>query len=867
LDLASPAGSWGLIQAGFDMHRVLLIEASATKRRALTVQLMPGGFEIVPAASFEAALNLMLELKTSLTFAAVVAGWPEFSDARAAAFLTLLDSAEHVSLPTLLLADSTVPTAVNWLMQRPNTALLLWSDYSECVDALKKLLSTRSDSLASPDLIAPERHLKVLFVDDSPTVRVAFRRLLMKQGYVVDTASNAQEGFERALAGSYDIAIVDYFMPEQNGDALVRKLKLNPKTQGLQVAVITGTYSDRVISDSLAAGATECVFKNEAKELFLARISSLARTVTDRQSVDNERKRLEGILRSVGDGVYGVDRHGRITFANPAARDMLGIPHDGEMEGLSAYQLFHHAFEDGTAMPKANCFLSNCYRDGSQLIAWQTCFWHEAGRPVPVEATVYPLEIDGRREGSVVAFRDVSARKLLEEELRWQATHDSLTKLLNRAYFETQLDQEIHRLRRSDQTSALLFVDVDRFKYINDTAGHAAGDQLLIEVSHRLRGRLRAADTLARIGGDEYAVILRNIPPAQLLQTADDFRRVLVSRPFTYGAKSYRVSCTIGVATLDRNTSSPSDAMANADIACHIAKNQGRNQTHLFSLQTDQRHAMDVELGWSARLETAINEDGFVLAFQPIMSARAFDLSHLPEHEGVLWSERQPAGRERFEVLIRMRDQSGELIAPDVFLPTAERFNMMVEVDKWVIRRAFRAYGEQVLMGKQVEFSINLSGQSVAAPAMIAFISGALVEFKVDPAHIIFEINESKAVTHISAAQDLIRELRALGCRFALDDFGSGFCSFSHLKHLHVDYLKIDGAVSQGVLTDSVDRAVISAINDIAHQLGKQTVAEYVDSPAVLRALRECGCDHFQGYYICRPQQIVPSQHRSGALV
>lgn len=840
------------------MNRVLLIEASATKRRAVSAHLQPKAFEIVPAASFEAALMLMLELKNTVGFDAIVAGWPEFADARADEFLTLLDSSDYVSLPVLLLADSTVPMAVNWLMQRPNTALLLWSDYSECVDALKKLLSSRAESLSSPDLLAPDRHLKVLFVDDSPTVRVAFRRLLMKQGFVVETASNAVEGFERAIGGGFDIAIIDYFMPEQNGDTLVRKLKLDARTRSLQIAVITGTYSDRVISDSLAAGATECVFKNEAKELFLARVSSLARTVIDRQSVDNERKRLEGILRSVGDGVYGVDRHGRMTFVNPAARDMLGIPHDRELEGLNAHQLFHYAFEDGTVMPKANCFLSNCYRDGSQLVAWQTVFWHEAGRPVPVEATVYPLEIDGRREGSVVAFRDVSARKLLEEELRWQATHDSLTKLLNRAYFETQLDQEIHRLRRSDQASALLFVDVDRFKYINDTAGHAAGDQLLIEVSHRLRGRLRASDTLARIGGDEYAIILRNIPPTQLLQTADDFRRVLVSKPFTYGAKSYRVSCTIGVSMLDRNTSSPSDAMANADIACHIAKNQGRNQTHVFSTMTDERHAMDVELGWSSRLEQAINDDLFVLLFQPIMSAHEIDLDALPADEGALWAQRREGGRTRCEVLIRMRDQNGDLVAPDAFLPTAERFNMMVEIDKWVVRHALRAYAEQALMGSIVELSINLSGQSISTDLMIDYIRERLLEYRVDPSHITFEITETKAVTHIAAAQKLIIELRALGCRFALDDFGAGFCSFGHLKHLDVDYLKIDGTFTQGVLSDSIDRAVITAINDIAHQLGKQTVAEYVDSPAVLRALRECGCDLFQGFYICRPQQNMP---------
>jgi EAL domain-containing protein (putative c-di-GMP-specific phosphodiesterase class I) len=218
-------------------------------------------------------------------------------------------------------------------------------------------------------------------------------------------------------------------------------------------------------------------------------------------------------------------------------------------------------------------------------------------------------------------------------------------------------------------------------------------------------------------------------------------------------------------------------------------------------------------------------------------------------------------------VLVRMRDHNGELVAPDAFLPTAERFNMMVEIDKWVIRQAFRAYAEQMLMGRTVELAINLSGQSVCTAAMIDYIGERLLEYRVEPTHITFEITETKAVSHIAAAQALIGALRELGCRFALDDFGAGFCSFGHLKHLEVDYLKIDGSFSQGVLNDSIDRAVITAINDIAHRLGKQTVAEYVDSPAVLRALRECGCDHFQGYFIARPQQMMQVSMRAASVV
>ncbi|MCB1613594.1 MAG: EAL domain-containing protein, partial [Xanthomonadales bacterium] len=488
---------------------------------------------------------------------------------------------------------------------------------------------------------------------------------------------------------------------------------------------------------------------------------------------------------------------------------------------------------------------------------WQTVFWHESGRSVPVECTVYPLDIDGKREGAVVAFRDVSQRRLLEEELRWQASHDALTKLHNRAHFEQQLQQEVARLRRSDQTSLLLFVDVDRFKYINDTLGHAAGDQLLVEASHRLRNRLRVNDTLARMGGDEYALILRNSHQDPEL-VADEFRKALSGQLFSYGDKHYRLSASIGVAVLDRHVMSPSEAMANADIACHIAKNHGRNQVHVYSYDTDQRASMDVELNWSARLEEAIRDDLFVLCFQPILPLPSVDLKDLPDAEGELWMRHFQGPRPRriyYEVLLRMRGPSGELVAPNAFLPTAERYNMMLDIDRWVIHNALKALRDSHAVDPEhlVGLSINLSAQSLGANGIGRFVMDKLVEFNVDPSLVTFEITETKAVTNLDAARELIQQLRGLGCRFALDDFGCGFSSFTHLKHLDVDFLKIDGAFIQGLLEDPVDRAVIAAINDIAHSVGKRTVAEYVDRPQVLSALLACGVDFIQGYYVGRP--------------
>jgi diguanylate cyclase (GGDEF)-like protein/PAS domain S-box-containing protein len=860
------------------LDRVLLLEISATRRRAMRTLLAAKGFEVSELADYAQALPVLQRLGSgSAEFRGIAIGWPEYAYPHADEVFALLRQDEFEHLAVLILADTNDGAAVNWMMKRPSTGLLLWSDYSECADAMRKLVSPPSPLLPGLDL-GGQSHLRVLFVDDSATVRVAFRRLLMKHGYLVETAENVEDGWRKVEGTPFDLVIVDYFMPGEPGTVLVQRLKNDPRTSGILTAMITGTYSDRVINESLSAGALECLFKSEARELFLARLGSLARAVHDRKSVDTERRRLHSILSSVGDGVYGVDGRGAIQFINPAALDMLGYLDERELIGESAFEVFHHSYEDGTPVPRSACFLSQCYAQGNQVPGWQTVFWTKARRPIPVECTVYPMQGEGRRDGSAVAFRDISARRMLEEELRWQASHDALTKLHNRAWFETQLEQEIARLKRTEQVSLLLFLDLDRFKYINDTAGHTAGDQLLVEIGRRLSSRLRASDHIARMGGDEYAVILCNINRADLGQIADEFRKALGALPFAYGGKSYRVGVSIGVARLDRDTPSRTEAMAAADVALHLAKRNGRNQVHVFSADSDQRARMDLELGWSSRLESALRDNGFTLFFQPILPLAHVEYEHLPEQQGALWTRhvRRHGAEQRafYEALIRLRATDGSLVAPSAFLPAAERFSMMADIDRWVIRHAFQLLRDHHQDDVPTGLAINLSTQSLSHGDLGRYITDCLVEFNVDPRAVIFETTESGALNHVESIRHLIQELRPFGCRFALDDFGIGFSSFGHLKHLDVDFLKIDGSFIQGLLNDPVDLAVISAITSIAHSIGKITIAEHVDRPEILRALHACGVDQAQGYYIGRPRpslraaygqlEIVPGQRDEG---
>jgi diguanylate cyclase (GGDEF)-like protein/PAS domain S-box-containing protein len=843
---------------GSGLKRILLVNPSASHRDGVVKLLRSKGYAVDLASSFEEGAARLREAESpGSDLVGLLLGWPNASDTGFQAFLNSVNH-RHDHLAVLLMCAEMSSNAVGWLKFRKRTALLLWSDFGEAPEALSKLLDPSRQRRPSYLEEMEDHHLRVLFVDDSPTVRIAFRRLLMKHGFLVDTAAGAVEGYRKALSQQFDLAIIDYFMPEQNGVALVQKLRSDKRTKHLVAAVITGTYSDTVIKDSLAAGAVECIFKNEARELFLARIASLARGIVDRKSIDNERRRLEGILCSVGDGVFGVNAQGVIQFVNPAALDILGYSSDDEMIGGKAYDLFHDRFEDGNPMPAESCFLSQCYESGNQVSGWRTTFWDRGGRAIPVECTIYPLEIDGHRKGSVVAFRDVSARKQLEEELRWQATHDSLTKLHNRSYFESEIEQEVHRLRRSDQASALLFVDLDRFKYINDTAGHAAGDRLLIEVAQRLNGRLRASDSLARIGGDEYAIILRNVRADSLDSAADQFRLSLEEEAFNHGGKQYLVSATIGVALIDRSSSSPGEVMANADIACHLAKNKGRNRIHIYSSESDEKASMDMELGWSHRLKEALTRNLFTLRFQPILPLNEIDFDAMPLEEGSLWRQNHPSLKGEvadYEVLLRLQDSEGKLIAPDAFLPTAERFNMMSEIDRWVVSRSLDTLAKLQGNGRRARFSINLSEQSLLDYELVPFVKQKLLEHGLAGKHVTFELAEARAVAHIDSAQRLVEELKQLGCRVGLDDFGTGFTSFSNLKQLDVDYLKIDGTYLRSMGSDPINAAVLSAIARIAHALGKTTIAECVEDARTVQALRNSGVDELQGFFIARPQE------------
>jgi len=842
------------------MKKILIIELSATLRHALETMLSQNGYESLCINSFEEAATHLTNAKNCTEYDAVLFSWPVQTDTENDELLMRLTDSPFSELPLIVLAHEPDPAKLSWVASRQHSAFLLWDNHTDIVESLNVLFEETKSTDTAIEL--PHTQIRVLLVDDSPTARVKFRRLLEAQGYQTDTASCVSEGFNKACSQKYDIAVIDYFMPDNTGDVLCQKLRSNPSTANITMAILTSTYLDKVITNSLSAGAEEVMFKNEADELFVARVNAMSRTVLTTKRINTDRNRLECILTSVGDGVIGINKDKLITFNNPAVNAIMGFDHDTLLSGIEITEIFHQQQLDNK---KARSYLqqvNQAIEVGQEFYGIESEFIRKDGTPIQVELTIFPLHTDDHPEGAVIAFRDVSERKLLVEELRWQANHDPLTKLINRKYIEDTLEQEVLRLKRSNDKSALLYIDLDRFKYINDTLGHIAGDQVLIEIGHQLQTRIRRSDILARFGGDEFVILLHDIKEDTLFDTVTVFRELMSNYKFIWEGNQYSIHGSIGVAIIDKHAASHGEMLANADIACHIAKGEGRNCIHIYSAEQDDKVNMELELGWSNRLLKALEKNTFNLVFQPIIPLHNIDTKNIPDTSGELWqsyvNQTHPEGI-MYEVLLRLENNSGSAISPYAFLPTAERFNMMLPIDTWVIDSALNALNQYSSQGYKTQLTINLSGQTLDSPEIVDTITDCFKLHNIDPKLVLFEITETVAINKIESARLVISKLQALGCRFALDDFGSGYCSFSHLKNLPVDFIKIDGQFVKDFMSDPMDRAIVTSIHNIAHSLGKKTIAEFVEDAETMRILKDIGIDYVQGYYLSHPLNILPS--------
>lgn len=432
--------------------------------------------------------------------------------------------------------------------------------------------------------------------------------------------------------------------------------------------------------------------------------------------------------------------------------------------------------------------------------------------------------------------------------LAYHASHDSLTGLINRREFETRVKRSIKNAQAQATTHTLLYMDLDQFKIVNDTCGHSAGDELLRQLSQLLHSTVRQRDTLSRLGGDEFGVLLDNCPLDRGIVLAEKLLGILDEFQFVWDSSTFTLGISIGVVPIDRSTKDICSVMSAADSACYIAKESGRNQiqiAHLGDPRIQERHG---QMRWVSRLTKALDEGRFALYFQSIVPCAGSGRSE-----------------KHIEILLRMIDEDGSVIAPGAFLPAAEKFNLIASIDRWVVSTAMRWLTAERTSGcRPVMISINLSGQTVSDPGMLKFIMDQLEETGACPEQMCFEITETAAIANITAATNFMLTLRGVGFRFSLDDFGSGLSSFTYLKKLPVDFLKIDGVFVRDILSDPVDHAMVKSINELGQLLGKETIAEFVETFEIAEELRRIGVNYVQGYAYGQPLPLERFAHAVG---
>ncbi len=437
-------------------------------------------------------------------------------------------------------------------------------------------------------------------------------------------------------------------------------------------------------------------------------------------------------------------------------------------------------------------------------------------------------------------FQKANETRQLSERLIYHTRYDVLTNLINRREFERRLTHFVETTCDNSSEHALCYLDLDQFKVINDTCGHVAGDEMLRQIGKLLQKTIRKRDTLARLGGDEFGIIIQDCNLEQARQVASTLQKKIQDFRFVWDNKNYNIGISMGIVPINENTGSTTDILKDADVACIIAKDNGRNRIHVYHPGNEELVQRHGEMQWVARINQALEEDRFRLYTQPIVP--------LGDDDTIL---------PHFEFLVRIEEKDGEIILPGAFLPAAERYNLMTKIDRWVVEKAFDTFMAYPSIVSQFDHcSINISGQSLTEPEFLDFIITQLQEKNIDAERICFEITETAAIENLNAASRFISTLKRLGCRFALDDFGSGLSSFAYLKNMEVDYLKIDGMFVKDIVDNEIDYAMVKMINELGHVMGMQTIAEFVENDAIVDKLKQIGVNYAQGYGIGRPCPI-----------
>ena len=557
------------------------------------------------------------------------------------------------------------------------------------------------------------------------------------------------------------------------------------------------------------------------------------------EALFREKESAQITLQSIGDGVITTDESNIVEYVNPVAEELTGWKVD-DATGRPLDEIFR-SFHEETCEPLENPLAVAMRRSRSVKSNRPILLIRRDGNELYIESTASPIR-DGNSviTGGVLVFHDVSEARELNRKLSYQASHDVLTSLVNRREFEKRVERALQNAESREQSYVVAHLDLDQFKIINDTCGHSAGDALLQELGKLLKSKIRWRDTLARLGGDEFGILLESCTLEEAMATADTLREAIGEHKFLWDERSFRLTASVGLVPLTvTEHEDVANVLSAADSACAAAKDAGRNRVHSYHENDIDMMRRRREMQWAARINTALEENRFELFRQTILPLQSDDRGA------------------HYELLLRMRDENGALVSPELFIGSAERYGITPNIDRWVIRNALRwLVSEADERGRLSLCSINLSGQSLGDEKFLPFVIEQFQTSGLAPEKICFEITETAAIASYAQANRFINALKELGCQFALDDFGTGLSSFGYLKHFPVDYLKIDGSFVKEILHDPIDREMVRSINEIGHLTGKKTIAEFAENEEIIAMLKSMGIDYAQGYGVSAPQKI-----------
>jgi diguanylate cyclase (GGDEF)-like protein/PAS domain S-box-containing protein len=557
--------------------------------------------------------------------------------------------------------------------------------------------------------------------------------------------------------------------------------------------------------------------------------------IREKENAIASEERLRYAMEGANDGLWDWDLANDKIYFSPRWKSMLGYEeHELEDHFLTWRGLLHPDDVD-FAIAAIDAFFDKKVEKYEVEFRMQ----HKHKHYVNVLSRAFAIESEeGKITRLVGTHVDITERKKAEAKLLYLSSHDSLTGLVNRREFEQRAARLLSTPRTEHQNHAMCYLDLDQFKVVNDTCGHAAGDELLRQLSHTLKKHIRQADTFARLGGDEFGVLMENCTFDEAKRITLLIQNTIQEYQFSWDSFSFRIGASIGLVQIKGDTLDLTELLKNADVACYMAKDKGRNRIHVHCEDDAELAKRQGELKWVSRIQHALDAGSFCLYAQAIESLGK-------DHRG------------HYEVLVRMIDEYGVIIPPGAFLPAAERYNLIGKLDRWVVQNAVELLEKHPKFFTDINFiSINLSGQSITDESFLSFIVNLFERLESSGTKICFEITETAAISNLTLASNFISELRQYGCRFALDDFGSGLSSFAYLKNLSVDYLKIDGTFVKDIVVDRIDHAMVKSINEIGQVMGMKTIAEFVENVQIKDMLKEIGVDYVQGYGIHKPQAL-----------